>query len=93
MTKTKTTLIKKDPIKGTATNNYPPTDDVENINSTNKGRDLLLANKPQIVPWKTERMLQRIQNHILNESKTRRKNLSMIWIDHKKAYDMSRKYG
>ena len=23
-----------------------PTDDVENINSTNKGRDLLLANKP-----------------------------------------------
>ena len=26
------------------------TDDVENIYSTNKGRDLLLANKPQIVP-------------------------------------------
>ena len=31
-----------------------PTNDVEKINSTNKGRDLLLANKPQ-----TERMLQR----------------------------------
>ena len=27
-----------------------PTKDVENINSTNKGRDLLLANKPRIVP-------------------------------------------
>ena len=40
-----------------------PTDDVENINSTNKGRDLLLANKPQIVPWGTERMPQRIQRH------------------------------
>ena len=27
-----------------------PTDDVENINSTNKERDLLLAYKPRIVP-------------------------------------------
>ena len=27
-----------------------PIDNVENINRTNKGRDLLLANKPQIVP-------------------------------------------
>ena len=26
--------------------------------------------------------------HILNESKTRRKNLAMAWIDDKKAYDM-----
>ena len=26
--------------------------------------------------------------HILNESKTRRKNLAMTWIDFKKAYDM-----
>ena len=29
-----------------------------------------------------------IDQHILNESKTRRKNLSMAWIDYKKAYDM-----
>ena len=36
------------------------THDVENINSTNKGRNVLLANKPQIAPWRTERMLQRI---------------------------------
>ena len=28
-----------------------------------KGRDLLFANKPRIVPWGTERMLQRIQKH------------------------------
>ena len=40
-----------------------PTNDVENINRTNKGRNLLLANKPRIVPWRTERMLQRIQRH------------------------------
>ena len=29
-----------------------------------------------------------IDQHILNESKTRRKNLAMDWIDYKKAYDM-----
>ena len=40
-----------------------PTDDVENINCTNKGRDLLLTNKPRFVFWRTERMLQRNQRH------------------------------
>ena len=29
-----------------------------------------------------------IGQHILNESKTRPKNLAMAWIDYKKAYDM-----
>ncbi len=29
-----------------------------------------------------------IDQHILNESKTRQKNLAMAWIDNKKAYDM-----
>ena len=29
-----------------------------------------------------------IDQHIVNESKTRRKNLAMAWIDFKKAYDM-----
>ena len=38
-----------------------PSDDVENINSTNKGRNLQLANKLRIVPWRIERMPQRIQ--------------------------------
>ena len=75
-----------------------PTNDVEDINSTNKGRDLLIAIKPRFIPWRTERMLQRIQwhsritihrsTHQLNESKTRRKNLAMAWINYKKAYDM-----
>ena len=40
-----------------------PTNDVENNNSTNKGKDLLLANKPRIIPWWTERMPQRIKKH------------------------------
>ena len=35
----------------------------------------------------TEEILY-INQHILNESKTRRKNLVMAWIDYKKAYDM-----
>ena len=29
-----------------------------------------------------------IDKHVLNESKNRRKNLAMAWIDYKKAYDM-----
>ena len=29
-----------------------------------------------------------VDQHILNESKTRWKNLAMAWIDYKKAYDM-----
>ena len=40
-----------------------PTKDVENTNSTNKGKDLLLANKPRIVPGGVERLPQRIQKH------------------------------
>ena len=40
-----------------------PTNDVENTNSTNKGKDQPLTNKPRIVPWRTERMPPRIQRH------------------------------
>ena len=29
-----------------------------------------------------------IDQHILNKSNTRQKNLGMTWIDYKKAYDM-----
>ena len=70
---------------------------MKNINSTNKGRNVLLCNKPQFVSWWTERMLQRtrdtaellyIDQHILNKSETRQKNTGMAWIDYKKAYDM-----
>ena len=48
-------------LKQLQTHNLP-TNDVENINSTYNVRDLQL-NKPQIVPWGTERMPQRIQRH------------------------------
>ena len=74
-----------------------PTDDVQNINGTNKRSDLQLANKPLIVPWRTEgcrkgsrgtEELLYIDQHIFNEIKTRRKNLAMVCIDYKKAYDM-----
>ena len=40
-----------------------PTNGVENTNSTNQGKDLLLAKKPGIVPRRTERMPQKIQRH------------------------------
>ena len=67
MTKEKTTLIKKDTLKGTTgkqlQTHYMPTYDTENTNSKNKGRDIFLANKPWIVPWGTERIPQRIKRH------------------------------
>ena len=98
MTKGKTTLIQKDTSKGTVPNNYRPitclSNDVENINSTNKGRDLLLANKPQIVSWGTERMPQRIQRqsrvtlHRSAHPKWVQDQTENLAIDYKKAYDM-----
>ena len=78
--------------------NHLSTNDVENTNSTNKGKDLLLASKPRIVPWTNQKddakdprgtaELLYIDQHILNESKTKRKNLAIAWIDYKMAYDM-----
>ena len=72
------------------TDNLPP-NYVENTNSTNKRKDLLLANKPQIVPWRTERMPQRIQRHsriTLNRSthpkweqdKTEKSSYGLDWL-------------
>ena len=74
-----------------------PTDDVENVNHTNKERDLLLVNKPRMIPDEQKGCrkgsrgtaeLLHIDQDFLNESKTRRKNLAMAWIDYKTAYDM-----
>ena len=72
------------------------THDIENINSTNKGRDILLISC-ELFPNEqkgcrkgsrgTAELLY-IDQHILNESKNRRKNLAMAWIDYKNAYDM-----
>ena len=39
------------------------TDNAENTNGTNKGRDLQIANKLRIIPRGIERMLQMIQRH------------------------------
>ena len=44
------------------TNNLP-TNHVENNNCTNKRKDFRLTNKPWIVPWRTERMPQKIKRH------------------------------
>ena len=61
MTKGKTTFIQKDPSKGTAPNNYRP------ITCLPMMWKILTAqireNKPRIVPWRTERIPQRIQRH------------------------------
>ena len=74
-----------------------PTDDVENISSTNKGRGLLLANLPWFFPDKPKGFCKGtrdraeilyIDQHILNENKTRRKNIAIAWIDYKKVYNM-----
>ena len=101
MTKGKTTLIQKEPSKGAAPNNYRPItclpkmwkiliaqirkkiyysltsrwlfpDEQKGCRKKSRGTVELLS----------------IDKHILNESKTRRKNLAMAWIDYKKAYDM-----
>ena len=54
-----------------------------------KRKIILLANKPQDAKKDPEaQQLLYIDQYILNESKTRRKNLAMAWIDYKKAYDM-----
>ena len=87
----------KNHSKQQQTNNLP-TDDVENINSTNKRRDVQLANKPWTVPRGKERMPQMIQQHryvTLHRSafhkreQDKRKILARAWIDNKKAYDMA----
>ena len=101
MTKGKTTLIQNDPSKGTVTNNYRPItcltmmwkiliahirekiyyslttsglfpDEQKGCRNGSRGTAELLY----------------IAQHIINESKTRRKNLAMTWINYKKAYDM-----
>ena len=101
MTKGKTTLIQKDTSKRTAPNNYRPITCLPmmwKILTTQIREDIYysLTNR-RLFPDKqkgcrkgsrgTAELLY-IDQHILNESKTRRKNLAMVWIDYKKAYDM-----
>ena len=101
MTKGKTTLIQKDPNKGTAPNNYSPINCLpmmwkiltaqirEEIYYSLTSRSLFSDEQKGCCKGSrgTAELLY-IDQHILNESRTRRKNLAMAWIAYKKAYDM-----
>ena len=101
MTKGKTTIIQKDPSKGTAPNNYRPITCLpmmwkiltaqirEKIYYSLTSRGLFPdEQKGYRKGSRSTTELLYIDHYILNESKTRRKNLAMAWIDYKKAHDM-----
>ena len=101
MTKGKTTLIQKDPSKGTAPNNYRPITCLpimwKILTAQIREKIYYLLTSRGLFPEEQKGCrkgsrgtveLLYIDQHILNESKTRRKNLAMAWIDYKKAYDM-----
>ena len=101
MTKRRTTLIQKDPSKGTAPNNYRPITCLpmmwkiftaqmwEEIYYSLTSRRLFPEEQKGCRKGsRSTAELLYIDQQILNESKTRRKNLAMAWIDYKKAYDM-----
>ena len=101
MTKGKTTLIQKDPSKGTAPNNYRPITCLpmmwkiltaqirEKIYYSLTIHGLFPGEQKECHKGSRGRAeLLYIDQHILNERKTKRKNLGMAWIDYKKAYDM-----
>ena len=101
MTKGKTTLIQKDPSKGTAPNSYrvitcfPVMWKI--LTAQIRENIYYLLTSHGFFPDKqkgcrkgsrgTAELLY-IDQQILKESKTRRKNLAMAWIDYKKPYDM-----
>ena len=101
MTKGKTTLIQKDPSKGAAPNNYRPITCLpmmwKILIAQIKEKIYYSLTSRRLFPDEQKGCrkgsrgtaeLFYIDQHILNESKTRRKNLAMGWIDYKKAYDM-----
>ena len=101
MTKGKTTLIHKDPNKGTAANNYRPITCLpvmwkilkakirEEIYNSLTSRGLFPEEQKGCGKGSrgTAELLY-IDQHTRSESKSRRKNLAIAWIDYKKAYDM-----
>ena len=101
MTEGKTKLIQKDPSKGTAPNNYRPITCLQMMwkisTAQIREKNYYSLTSRRLFPdeqkgcrkgsWGTAELLY-IDQHILNENKTRRKNLAMVWIDYKKAYDM-----
>ena len=101
MTKERITLIQKDSNKGTAANSYRPITCLpmkwKIFTAKIRGEIYYSLTSCGFFPDEQKRCckgsrgttgLFYIDQHILNESKIRRKNLAMPWIDNKKAYDM-----
>ena len=101
MTKGRTTLIQKALNKGTAPNNYRPITCLqmvwkiltaqirEEIYYSLTSRGLFPDEQKGCCKGSKGTVeLLYIDQHILNENKTRRKNLAKAWIDYKKANDM-----
>ena len=101
MTKGKTTLIQKDPSKGTTPNNYRWITGLSMmwkiLTAQIREKNYYSLISCGLFPEEkkgcrkgsigTAELLY-IDQHILIESKTRRINLAMAWINYKKAYDM-----
>ena len=100
-TKGKTTSIQKDPSKGTSLNSYRPITCLplmwkiltaqirEKIYYSLISRGLFPNEQKGCRKGSRGRAeLLDIDKYILNESKNRRKNLAMAWIDYKKVYGM-----
>ena len=101
MAKRKTTLIQKDPSKGTTPNNHRPiacSPMIWNILIAQTGEEIYYSQRSRGLFTDEQKRYRKesrgtaeflyIDQHILNESKIIRKNLAMAWIDYKKAYDM-----
>ena len=100
MTKGKTTLIQKDPSKGTAPNNYRPITCLpmmwKILTAQIRGKIYYSLTSRGLFPDEQKGCRKGSRDtaellyidQLLNESKARRKNLAMAWIDYKKAYDM-----
>ena len=97
MTKGKITLIQKDLLKGTAPSNYSSITCLpmmwkiliaqiwEEIYYSLTSRGFFPGELKGTRP--TGELLD-LDQHFLNKSKTKQKNLAMTWIDYKNAYDM-----
>ena len=101
MTKGRTTLIQKEPNKGTAPNNYRLITCLpmmwiiltaqirEEIYHSLTSRGLFPDEQKGCCKGsRGTAELFYTYKHILDECKTRRKNLAVAWIDYKKPYDM-----
>ena len=101
MTKGRTILIQKDPNKGTAPNNYRPITCLRMMWKilTAQIREEIYYSLTSLGLFPDEQKgcckgsrgtaeLLYIDKQILDESRTRRKNLAIAWIDYKKTYDM-----